>query len=110
MTKKKNQPKRDGGNSSPVKQLESELGRLRRDLRTTAKAYFLRLESDLRKSSDAVVAFRARPDLSRDEMHAVHDMKMLLRRRKLKPEKGRRKDLRKIDSLIEDLQLLVQNG
>jgi hypothetical protein len=34
-----------------------------------------------------------------------------VRKRKLKPEKGkgRRKDLRKIDSLIEDLQLLVPN-
>ena len=32
---------------------------------------------------------------------------ILVRKRKLKPEKGRRKDLRKIDSLIEDLQVLI---
>ena len=36
-------------------------------------------------------------------------MMILVQKRKLKPEKGRRKDLRKIDSLIEDLQALVPN-
>lgn len=30
-----------------------------------------------------------------------------VRKRKLKPEKGRRKDLRKIDSLIEDVRILM---
>ncbi len=54
--------------------LESELHALHSDLRTVAKAYISRLENDL------LVCIAA-----------------------LKPEKGRRKDLRKIDSLIVDL-------
>ena len=36
-------------------------------------------------------------------LHQVRDLTIVVRNRKLKPEKGRRKDLRKIDSLIADL-------
>ena len=32
----------------------------------------------------------------------------MMRKRKLKPEKGRRKDLRKLDSLIHDLHSIAQ--
>ena len=31
----------------------------------------------------------------------------MMRKRKLKPEKGRRKDVRKLDSLIHDLQSIA---
>ncbi len=110
MTKKKKTSKPTKAASSPVHQLETELSDLRRDLRKTVKAYVLRLEADLQKSSAAVQAFRSHEELSREDMHEVRDMTMLLRRRKLKPEKGRRKDLRKIDALIEDLQMFVTNG
>ena len=36
-------------------------------------------------------------------LHQIRDLAIIVRNRKLKPEKGRRKDLRKIDSLIVDL-------
>jgi hypothetical protein len=32
----------------------------------------------------------------------------MMRKRKLKPEKGRRKDVRKLDSLIRDLQSIAK--
>lgn len=107
MTKIK-KPEKSGG--SPVKQLESELGGLRRDLRQTVKAYVRRLETDLLRSSDELKKFGPIEELSRENLHTVRDMTMLLRKRKLKPEKGRRKDLRQIDSLIEDLQMFVRSG
>ncbi len=43
-------------------------------------------------------------------MHKIRDLTQIVRYRKLKPEKGRRKDLRKIDALIEELEAAVQNG
>lgn len=84
-------------NTSPVKVLESELEKLRHDLRATGRAYAARLEIDLAESRAALGSLKPAEEL-------IH-----VRKRKLKPEKGRRKDLRKIDSLIEDLQLLVPN-
>lgn len=104
MTKQK---ARNGQDSSPVTMLASELAELRRDLRQTVKAYAQRLEAALLKSSAALNSLGPIEKLTPENLHDVREMTVLVRRRRLKPEKGRRKDLRKIDSLIEDLQLFV---
>ncbi len=89
--------------SSPVTMLESELQALHRDLRTTAKAYINRLENDLLVCLAALRSYGPIEQVSREILHQVRDLTIIVRNRKLKPEKGRRKDLRKIDSLIVDL-------
>jgi hypothetical protein len=66
-----------------------------------------RLEVGLAESRAALEASKPAEELSRERLHQLRDLTILVRKRKLKPEKGRRKDLRKIDSLIEDLQLLI---
>ena len=73
--------------------LESELHALHRDLRTIAKAYIARLENDLFVCLAALRSYGPIEQVPRE----------IVRNRKLKPDKGRRKDLRKIDSLIVDL-------
>jgi hypothetical protein len=96
-------------NTSPARMLESELEKLRQDLRATVRAYAARLEVGLAESRAALEASKPAEELSRERLHQLRDLTILVRKRRLKPEKGRRKDLRKIDSLIEDLQLLVPN-
>jgi hypothetical protein len=96
-------------NTSPARLLESELEKLRHDLRATVRAYAARLEIGLAESRAALESSKPAEELSRERLHQLRDLTILVRKRKLKPEKGRRKDLRKIDSLIEDLQLLVPN-
>ena len=96
-------------NTSQARLLESELEKLRRDLRATVRAYAARLEIGLAESRAALDSSKPAEELSRERLHQLRDLTILVRKRKLKPEKGRRKDLRKIDSLIEDLQLLVPN-
>ena len=39
----------------------------------------------------------------------LRDMLTLLRHRQLKPDKGRRKDLKKIESVVDDLAMLIEN-
>ena len=87
--------------------LGGELLLLRRDLRLTIRAYARGLENELRRNVEAVQALGPAEELSREQLHSLRDATILLRKRRLKPDKGRRKDLRKIDSLIEDLQMLV---
>jgi hypothetical protein len=89
--------------SSPVTMLEAELHGLHRDLRTTAKAYITRLENDLFICLAALRSYGPIEQVPREMLHQIRDLTIVVRNRKLKPEKGRRKDLRKIDSLIADL-------
>jgi len=89
--------------SSPVTMFESELHALHHDLRTVAKAYVSRLENDLLVCIAALRSHGPIEQLPSELLHEIRDLTIVVRNRKLKPEKGRRKDLRKIDSLIVDL-------
>ena len=106
-TKKKKGARPRTINTSPVKVLETELEKLRQDLRATVRAYAARLEINLAESRAVLGSLKPAEELSRERLNELRDLMIHVRKRKLKPEKGRRKDLRKIDSLIEDLQLLM---
>jgi len=95
--------------TSPVRQLELELHALRRELKTTARVYTQRLERELLATAAARHKFAPAEELSREQLHRVRDFAIMVRQRRLRPEKGRRKDLRKIDSLISDLQPLLDD-
>jgi hypothetical protein len=91
-----------------VTMLTDELDAVRRDLRRTIRAYAARLELDLAESIAAVTRYKPAEDLSRERLHDIRDLTIMMRKRKLKPEKGRRKDVRKLDSLIRDLHSIAQ--
>ena len=105
--KAKAKRKRAGGRrsreSSPLTLFESELRALHRELRTIAKAYIARLENDLLVCLSALRSYGPIEQVSREMLHEIRDLTIVVRNRRLKPEKGRRKDLRRIDSLIGDL-------
>jgi hypothetical protein len=89
--------------SSPLTMLGLELRGLHHDLRTVAKAYISRLENDLLVCIVALRSYGPIERLPRELLQEIRDLTIIVRNRKLRPEKGRRKDLRKIDSLIVDL-------
>jgi hypothetical protein len=92
--------------TSPASVLEKELGKFRRELRLTFRAYSARLEMELAEITAAVAAERnAKP--SREKLHELRELLILLRKRKLKPQKGRRKDLRKLDLLIREIHSIT---
>ena len=101
--KRKRARHRRSRESSPVTMFESELHALHRDLRTIAKTYIARLENDLFVCLAALRSYGPIEQVPREMLHQIRDLTIIVRNRKLKPEKGRRKDLRKIDSLIVDL-------
>jgi hypothetical protein len=108
--KRKHRSKKEKREVSPVTMLTEELGALRHDLRRTIRAYAARLELDLAESTAAVALSKRTNSLSRERLHDIRDLTIMVRKRKLKPEKGRRKDLRKIDSLIRDLNSITHPG
>ncbi len=101
---KRNKPTRQiSAESSPLTMLESELRALHHDLRTVARAYISRLENDLLVCIAALRSYGPIERLPKELLQEIRDLTIIVRNRKLKPEKGRRKDLRKIDSLVVDL-------
>jgi hypothetical protein len=104
----KTSPKRD--EITPLTKLQAELATLRRKLRVTIRAYAARLEIDLAESAAAVAALRPAETLSRQRLHEIRELTTMLRDCKVKPEKGRRKDLRKLDSLIREVYCLTHPG
>ena len=87
--------------------LKAELMSLRRELRETVRAYAAGLELQLAQSVAALHTGESLDDIPRERLHQLRDLTVMVRKRKLKPERGRRKDLRKIDALITDLRLFL---
>src|SRR5213592_3169128 len=108
LKRKKQRHKKAQREVSPVRMLTDELDAVRRDLRRTIRSYAARLELDLAESMAAVTLHKRAEDLSRERLHDIRDLTIMMRKRKLKPEKGRRKDVRKLDSLIHDLHSIAQ--
>lgn len=106
--KAKKRSKLATGETSPTRHLKTELEGLRRDLRTTLRAYAAGLEVCLAEAAAAIGGAPKPEELSRERQHEIRDLTNLLRDRKLKPEKGRRKDLRKIEALISELHSATQ--
>jgi hypothetical protein len=105
VKEKRRKHKRD--EVTPVTVLKAELASLRRDLRATVRAYAARLEVDLAESTAAVASVKNGENLSREVLHDIRELTILVRNRKLKPQHGRRKDLRRIDSIIRDVHSIT---
>ena len=107
--KKKKEREEKKHETSPVRYLQLELQKLRRELRSTARVYTQRLEYELVAATDALGRYAPAEKLTREQLHRVRDFAIMMRQRRLRPDKGRRKDLRRIDSLISDLRPLIDN-
>lgn len=105
----KNKKAEEKQETSPVRHLQVELQELRRELRTTARVYARRLEHELILTTAALDRYAPAEKLNREQLHRVRDFAIMVRQRRLRPEKGRRKDLRKIESLISDLRPLLDD-
>ncbi len=99
--------KNDGSEASPSKAVVSELQDLRAELRESASSYAARLDAEIERVSRAVETSGGK--LAAVKIRDLRDMLTLLRHRQLKPDKGRRKDLKKIESVVNDLAMLIEN-
>ena len=98
---------KESASASPAKSLLADLMQLRRTLRVTGRAYLLHLEAEL---DEIVLWAKARAvtgDLAKAEIRDLGDMVTLVRKIEVKPQKGRRKDLKKIDATIGELRQLL---
>lgn len=100
---------RDRGAESAAA-VSAALGHLRGAFRESAESYAARIEGDL-SSIVRAVRLAAGPEAARTRKgelpervrHDLRDMQALLADLRLKPAKGRRKDLHRVEELVADL-------
>jgi hypothetical protein len=106
--------------SSPHKFAAKDLETLRKTFRALCQRYAERVDGEMAALLEKVLAAEkivseqterprnqtvAAAQLS--QVHDLRDMLMLLRSVEVKPDASRRKDLKKIETLVEDLRLLT---
>jgi rubrerythrin len=99
--------KSDGSEASPSKAVVSELQDLRAELREAASSYAARLDAEIERVRAAVEA--STDKAAGAKVRDLRDMLTLLRHRQVRADKGRRKELKKIESVIGDLAMLIEN-
>jgi hypothetical protein len=101
--------KSDGTEASPTKAVVNELQDLRVELRDAVDSYAKRLESEIERVRVTVEAGSTAKTLSSVRIRDLRDMLTLLRHRQIKADKGRRKDLKRIESVVSDLAMLIES-
>jgi hypothetical protein len=94
---------------SPMKSVAEELDFLRKAFRECVNMYATRIETQLMQIRETVLEQTKNPKLPASHIRDLRDMITLCRTLDIKPEKGRRKDLKKIDTIVEDLHVMIQN-
>jgi uncharacterized coiled-coil DUF342 family protein len=98
----------DGTEASPVKAVVEELDKLREQVREIVTQYAARVEAEIDALEQTVRSHQAETELSASKLRDLRDMLTVLRNGPVKSGKGRRKDLKKLDSVLSDLNMLVE--
>ena len=105
--KKSKAEKKSAPDDLPLKAALDELAFVRKAFRDVTAHYASELEGDLAAIREALTGLAGRKKLSAECAHHVRDMLMLMRGLEVKPEKGRRRDFKKIEALVKELRRVV---
>lgn len=95
--------------TTPASHLLEEIEQLRQHMRICVARYADTLEVEIGKLEKAVRHEAEKGSEKNPRMRDIRDMLIVLRRLDIKPEKGRRKDFKKIENALADLQLLSED-
>lgn len=92
-----------------MKTVVYELDLLRQGFKNSVAAYVGKVERELDEIREAVVKEQQSGNPNPAKLRDLRDMLSLLSRLSVKPEKGRRKDIKKVDSTIRDLRSITES-
>ncbi len=95
--------------ASPVKTLLEEIELFRAACHGTLDAIGGKLDERIDGIKSRVEALEPTDEIADGKLRDVRDMLTLLRHADVKPEKGRRKDLKKLDTISDDLFMMVEH-
>ena len=75
-----------------------------------ATAHFVaRIDGELNEVREAVASLASLKKIPAQRVNGLRDLLLILREVEVKPEKGRRRDLKKIEAAVKDLRRVVEN-
>jgi len=98
-----------GAEDSPIPSVLNELERLKGHVHETLVHYEKRLEAEINVVREILEKQLRQQKLSHAKLRDLRDMLTLLRHVQLKADKGRREDLKKLESVLSDLTMLIEN-
>jgi hypothetical protein len=101
-------PKPKAKDLLPTKALIDEIAFLRRNFREIINHYTVAVESEMAQIVALVTAESEKKIVPVDRMKEMRDMLMLLRGLEIKTSKGRRRDLKRIESLVAELRTIAE--
>ena len=93
----------------PVKPTLEELTFVRKALHDTMTQYLARIDGELNLVREAVANIAAQKKVPVERVKSLRDLLLILREVEVKPEKGRRRDLKRIETAVKDLQRIVES-
>lgn len=99
----------DSSDASPLKSAREELDYLRKAFRDLVSGYSARVEGEIARVREAIADEEKKKKHSSSRLRDARDIITLVRTLDVKTEKGRRRDLKKIDLLLEELNRFVEN-
>ena len=104
----KDEPKAKPASALPLQTVAEELTFLRKTFRDLVGTYAAQIEADLVHLHGVVAADAAsKKKLPGSRASDLRDMLMMLRSLEIKPAKGRRRDLKKVEALVEELRAIT---
>jgi len=92
----------------PTKALIDEMAFLRRNFREIVNHYTTAVESELAQVVALVTAENDKKKVPADRVKDMRDMLMLMRELEVKTSKGRRRDLKRIESTVAELRTIAE--
>ena len=101
-------PKPKAKDLLPTKALIDELAFLRRNFREIINHYTVVVESEMAQIVALVSAESEKKLVPSERVKEMRDMLMLMRGIEIKTSKGRRRDLKRIESLVAELRAIAE--
>ena len=107
MKKTKHEHATTAPDDLPLKPVMDELAFVRKTFRDTATQYVTQIESEISAIRETVAATAAKKKVPAERLRGLRDILLILRGLDVKSEKGRRRDLKKIESAVDELRRIV---
>jgi len=93
---------------SPLKSLVDELEQLRKQTKQMVAQLGKRLAGEIVQVTGEIRQEALEPKISGSKVRDARDMLSLLRNLEVRPEKGRRRDLKRVEQAIEEVRQMLE--